>query len=93
MIEFRCKDRTLAGYYDLTFRKRFEALLEKCPPEWLAGARLRMIELMLEEAKRQEHYEYVEVPGVVPGSLTRTVIVNGDGSPVLLIPEVVITDG
>ena len=85
MIEFRCKDRTLARHYDFTFRKRFEALLEKCPPEWLAGARLRMMELMLTEAKRQEHYDYTE-----DEFGTRVVISNADGSPVLLIPEVII---
>ena len=90
-IEFRCKDRTLARHYDLTFRKRFEALLEKCPAEWLQGARLRMMELMLDEAKKQEHFDYhTEGDGLFMPH-RRVLKRNEDGTPVLLIPEVIVT--
>lgn len=41
------------------------------------------------EAQRQHWYDYVEVPGQVPGTLRRTPITE-QGKPKLLVPEVVV---
>lgn len=85
---FESKDPLLARYYDMAFREEFEAQLatkktaagrEQCQRVWRRT--------MLAEAKHQEHYDYELVPGAHPGTQVRKVI-EKDGKPVLLIPEV-----
>lgn len=90
-VEFRCKDDNVAKHQDQVFRALFEDHLSWTHPTDMPGLRQFMTECMLAEARFQEHYDYVEVPGREPGTLRRAVVTE-NGEPKLLIPEVTVHD-
>jgi hypothetical protein len=89
VISFSCKDKLIAEHYKQVFGDQFAWELENHPPAD-APALTAMIagwtSQMLEEAKRQEHYDYY-----VHDDGTRELLKDDLGAPYLLIPEVVVS--
>lgn len=98
-IEFRCKDPVIARFCDTRFRRQFERDLGR------AQSRGGMEEVervwhrrLTKEAARQQWYDWVDLDedqtnwqGKVIGK-KRQLVLDEDGKPLLLIPEVVIQE-
>lgn len=90
-VEITCKDSLIEKYCQETFGPRFQKALDRIR---IAGSKegllRRFTNELTKEATRQEWYDYVEIPGMVPGTTRRMPLMEGD-EPKLLVPEVRIT--
>ena len=85
MITFSCKDPQITRYCEDRFSHRFQRLLTHYGPDGRIRAQRRMAAVLDREAAAQEWYDYTtDEHGV------RTVVRDADGSPVPLVPEVVL---
>ena len=80
MIEFICKDPAIVKYCEKAFGPMLKGDIKVD----------KLHRLLVKEAKLQQWYDYVEIPGMVPGTTVRTPLME-DGEPVLLVPEIVVT--
>ena len=86
-IEFHCKDPLLAKHYEHTFGDQFADHLTVMVGPPMSEIRAYWEMCMLEEALRQEHYDYTEDDRGV-----RTPIREADGTPKLLIPDLKVVE-
>jgi hypothetical protein len=84
-IEFSCKDPVLTRYCEAEWGPKFAEMLDQGIDQDRGLEIFRGI--LRKEAQRQEWYDYVEIPGMVPGTTSRSVLME-DGKPKLLVPEV-----
>jgi len=87
MITFVCKDPVIAQHCQNQFGERFGRLLAKAGPDNRDGAVLRMLDVLMAEARIQEWYDYVEDTDE-HGARVRVLLTPRE----LLIPKVLITD-
>lgn len=89
-LEFASYDPLINKHYADTFGNQFlDELVDADPltPQSWTELYARWADLMLAEAKAQEHYRHVVTP-----DLRREVVKDDDGKPKLLIPAVVKVD-
>jgi hypothetical protein len=85
---FACKDLSIAQYCDARFRRQFERDLDRAQTRGSLEQTQRVWQRRLtKEAARQEWFDYTE-----DEFGTRVVISDADGKPVLLVPELLLSE-